>query len=75
MGDLVQELLPNQRGTEVCDGKGNVLGYEDVYEVSDEELEREQTERDIDELFSQADEDIKPPQIGRFLKALARLRR
>ena len=72
MGDFIQELLPNQRGTEVCDGKGNVLGYEDVYEVSDEELEREQTERDIGELFSQADEDIKPPQIGRFLKAIAR---
>lgn len=45
------------------------------YEVSDEELEMDAAERTIAELSSLADDDLKVPQIGKFLKALARLRR
>jgi len=63
--------MPETRYIEEYDNQGNIIN-KIPYEVSDEELEREQTERDIDELFSLADEDIKPPQIGRFLKAIAR---
>ena len=45
------------------------------YEVSDEELKREQAEKDLAELFQLADDQITVPKIGKFLKALARLRR
>jgi len=54
MGDFIQELLPNQRGTEVCDGKGNVLGYEDVYEVSDEQLAEEAEQATCEEYLGQS---------------------
>ena len=45
------------------------------YEVSDEELEIEQAAKTIAELSALADENLKVPQIGKFLKALAKLRR
>ena len=45
------------------------------YEVSDEELKREQAEKDLAELLSLADDQVTVPKIGKFLKALARLRR
>ncbi len=45
------------------------------YEVSDEELEMDAAEKTIAELSGLADGDLKVPQIGKFLKALARLRR
>lgn len=54
MPDLIQELLPNQRGTRLEDGKGNFLGYENVYEVSDEELLIEQIETETEEANDQA---------------------
>ena len=45
------------------------------YEVSDEQLAQEEAEKTIAELSALADDDLKVPQIGKFLKALARLRR
>ncbi len=61
---------------ETYDNKGKVIETESVpYEVSDEELGREQAESTIAELSALADEALAVPQIGRFLKALARLRR
>jgi len=45
------------------------------YEVSDEELKREQAEKDLAELLSLVDDQVTVPKIGKFLKALARLRR
>lgn len=59
MGDFIQELLPNQRGTEVHDGKGNVLGWENVYEVSDEEIEDEFKDQAMQELIAQKVAEIK----------------
>ena len=66
--------MPETRYIEEYDNQGNVINTI-PYEVSDEELEREQAEETISELSVLADEDLKPPQVGRFLKALARLRR
>ena len=48
---------------------------EDPYEVSDEEMEREEAEEAITELFALNDDAITIPQAARFLKALAKLRR
>jgi len=45
------------------------------YEVSDEQLEQEAAEKAIAELSALADGDLKVPQVGKFLKALAKLRR
>ena len=55
--------------------KDGVVVNKIPYEVSDEELEREKAEETISELSALADEDLKPPLVGKFLKALARLRR
>ena len=66
--------MPEIRYIEEYDNKGNIIN-KTPYEVSDEELGREQAEETISELSALADEDLKPPQVGRFLKALARLRR
>ncbi len=44
------------------------------YEVSDEELEKEEAEQVINALSKLADGDIKTPQVGKFLKALAKFR-
>ena len=45
------------------------------YEVSDEQLDIEAAEKTIAELAALADSDLKVPQVGKFLKALAKLRR
>jgi len=66
--------MPEIRYIEEYDNKGNIIN-KTPYEVSDEEVEREQAEETISELSALADEDLKPPQVGRFLKALARIRR
>lgn len=66
--------MPETRYIEEYDNQGNIIN-KIPYEVSDEELEREKAEETISELSALADEDLKPPQVGRFLKALARLRR
>ncbi len=65
--------MPETRYVEVYkDGK---LVDKEPYEVSDEQLEREKAEKVVKELSALADGDLKVPQIGKFLKALARLRR
>jgi len=66
--------MPEIRYIEEYDNQGNIIN-KIPYEVSDEELERETAEEVISELSTLTDEDLKPPQVGRFLKALARLRR
>jgi hypothetical protein len=66
-------MMPETRYVEVYkDGK---LIDKEPYEVSDEQLEREAAERIIAELSALADGDLKVPQVGKFLKALAKLRR
>lgn len=61
---------------ETYDNKGKVIETESVpYEVSDEELGRETAEQTVAELSALADEDLKAPQVGKFLKALAKIRR
>ena len=68
-----------QRIEHYAQSEGNekiLLGVEEIpYEVSDEELERERAEETISELSTLPDGDIKPPQVGKFLKALDGLRR
>ena len=66
--------MPEIRYIETYDNQGNVVETTS-YEVSDEELEREQAEGDLEELLALADEQVIMPKIGKFLKALARLRR
>lgn len=66
--------MPETRYIEEYDNQGNIIN-KIPYGVSDEELEREKAEETISELSALADEDLKPPQVGKFLKALARLRR
>jgi len=66
--------MPETRYIEEYDNQGNIIN-KIPYGVSDEELEREKAEETISELSALADEDLRPPQVGKFLKALARLRR
>ena len=66
--------MPETRYIEEYDNQGNIIN-QIPYEVSDEELEREQAEEDIAELFFLADNQVTVPKIGKFLKALVRLRR
>ena len=66
--------MPETRYIEEYDNQGNIIN-KIPYEVSDEELEREKAEETVSELSALADEDLRPPQVGKFLKALARLRR
>jgi len=75
--------MPETRIVETTYGKGgydptkpnNNIIEKVTAEVSDEQLAQEQADRDIAELLKLADGDIKVPQIGRYLKALAKLRR
>ena len=61
---------------ETYDDQGNVIAMESIpYQVSEEELSKEQAERDLAEMLGIADGDINVPVIGKYLKALARLRR
>ena len=55
--------------------KDGVLVNQVPYEVSDEQLADEKARRDIDELMNLADSDITVPKVGKYMKALARLRR
>ena len=66
--------MPEVRVETVYDSQGNIVN-QIPYEVSDEELEREQAEKAIVELSALADEVITMPQITKFVQALARLRR
>jgi len=66
--------MPETRYIEDYDSKGNIIN-KIPYEVSDEEVEKEQAEKDLAGLFSLADDQITVPKIAKFLKALARLRR
>lgn len=66
--------MPETRYIDEYDNQGNIIN-KIPYEVSDEELEREKAEETLSELSALADEDLKLPQVGKFLKALARLRR
>ena len=66
--------MPETRYIDEYDNQGNIIN-KIPYEVSDEELEREKAEETISELSALTDEDLKPLQVGRFLKALAKLRR
>ena len=66
--------MPETRYLEEYDNQGNIINRI-PYEVSDEELKREQAENDLAELFSMGDDQVTVPKIGKFLKALARLRR
>lgn len=69
--------MPETRYKEVYQGGTDepVLIDTGPYEVSDEEVEKEEAERTITELSQLPDADLKVPQVGKFLKALARLRR
>ena len=62
------------RYIEHYDTEGNLIERE-PYEVSDEQLEREEAERTMDELSTVKDADLTVPQAAKFLKALAKLRR
>lgn len=44
------------------------------YEVSDERLAQDEAEKTIAEFSALPDGDLKVPQVGKFLKALARLK-
>lgn len=66
--------MPETRYIEEYNNQGNIINNI-PYEVSDEELAREQAEEDLAELFSMADDQVTVPKIGTFLKALARSRR
>ena len=66
--------MPETRYIEEYDNQGNIINNI-PYEVSDDELEKEQAEEDLAELFSMADDQVTVPEVGKFLKALARLRR
>ncbi len=66
--------MPEIRYIEHYDTEGNLIERE-PYEVSDEQLEREEAERTMDELSTVKDTDLTVPQAAKFLKALAKLRR
>ena len=66
--------MPTTRYVEEYEqGTGKIIN-KIPYEVSDEELEREDAEKIIAELSALGDGDLKAPQVGQFLKALAKLR-
>jgi len=62
---------------ETYDNKDNLIGTEQIpYEVSDEELEREEAETIVAKLSAlNNDAGFTVPQVVKFLKALAKLRR
>ena len=66
--------MPETRYVEEYDNNGNIINRI-PYEVSDEQLAQEEAEKTIAELSALADGDLKVPQVGKFLKALAKLRR
>lgn len=71
MPDFIQELLPGQRGTRVYTD-GVFQGYEDVYEVSDEELAQEEEDRLCKEYLSHSPDVITPPEIWYLLRCFAK---
>jgi hypothetical protein len=61
---------------ETYDNKGNLIGTEQIsYEVTDAELEKENAETVVTQLSAINDDDFTFPQLAKFVKALARLRR
>jgi len=66
--------MPETRYIEEYGNNGKVIN-KISYQVSDQELEKEQAEKNLEELLSLTDDQITVPKIGKFLKALARLRR
>ena len=64
--------MPETRYAEVYkDGK---LLNKESYQVSDEQLDREEAEQVIGELSAKADSEVTTLEVARFLKALAKLR-
>ena len=66
--------MPETRYIEEYNNQGNIINRI-PYHVSDEELKREQAEKDLAELLQLGDDQVTVPKIGKFLKALARLGR
>ena len=61
---------------ETYDNGGNLIATGQIpYELSDEELEREEAEKVDTELSTIDEDDFTFPQVARLLKALTRLRR
>ena len=61
---------------ETYDNGGNLIATGQIpYELSDEELEREEAEKVATELSTIDEDDFTFPQVARLLKALTRLRR
>jgi len=64
--------MPETRYVEVYkDGK---LVDQEPYQVSDEQLDREEAEQVIHELSAKADNEMTTLEMAKFLKALAKLR-
>lgn len=61
---------------ETYDNKGNLIETEQIpYEVSDEQLEREQAEETIVQLSTLPDAELTTTQLKKLVKALTKLRR
>ncbi len=61
---------------ETYDNGGNLIATGQIpYELSDEELEREEAEKVVTELSTIDEDNFTLPQVARLLKALTRLRR
>lgn len=61
---------------ETYDNKGNLIETEQIpYEVSDEQLEREQAEKTIAQLSTLPDAELTTAQLKKLVKALSKLRR
>ena len=64
--------MPETRFMEVY--KNGKLLEKEPYQVSDEQLDREEAEQVIGELSAKADSEVTTLEVARFLKALAKLR-
>lgn len=61
---------------ETYDNKGRLIATESIpYELFDEELEREETEKVAAELSALSDAELTTGQLRKLVKALAKLRR
>ena len=61
---------------ETYDNKGRLIATESIpYELFDEELEREETEKVVAELSALSDAELTTGQLRKLVKALAKLRR
>ena len=66
--------MPKIRYIEEFDNQGNIINTI-PYEVSDEELEREEMENPIDQLSALSDTELTTAKLKQLVKALASLRR